>query len=67
MIGVGWFLGLVFVFYLIFPFFCVLLANKRRAWMAFAVSLVHNRVCLNYFDVDRRNILYSACFFGEVA
>lgn len=23
-IGMGWFLGLVFVFYLIFPFFCVL-------------------------------------------
>ena len=30
-IGVGWFLGLVFVFYLCFPFFCVLLANKKRA------------------------------------
>lgn len=62
-IGVGWFLGLVFVFYLIFPFFCVLLTNKKRAWMAFAVSLVYNLVCSNYFDVDRRNILYSACFF----
>lgn len=24
-IGVGWFLGLIFVFYLIFPFYCVLL------------------------------------------
>lgn len=30
-IGVGWFLGFVFVFYLIFPFFCVLIENKRRA------------------------------------
>ena len=27
-IGVGWFLGLVFVFYLIFPFFCYLLSDK---------------------------------------
>lgn len=26
-IGVGWFLGLIFVFYLIFPFFCVLICN----------------------------------------
>lgn len=62
-IGVGWFLGLVFVFYLIFPFFCVLIENKRRAWMAFVVSLMYNFVCANYFEVGRSNILYSACFF----
>lgn len=62
-IGVGWFLGLVFVFYLIFPFFCVLIENKRRAWMAFAVSLMYNFACANYFEVGRTNILYSACFF----
>lgn len=62
-IGVGWFLGLIFVFYLIFPFFCVLIENKRRAWMAFGVSLIYNFVCANYFDVGRTNILYSACFF----
>ena len=62
-IGVGWFLGLVFVFYLIFPFFCVLIENKRRAWMAFAVSLIYNFACANYFEVGRSNILYSACFF----
>lgn len=62
-IGVGWFLGLVFVFYLIFPFFCVLIENKRRAWIAFAVSLLYNFVCANYFEIGRTNILYSACFF----
>lgn len=62
-IGVGWFLGLVFVFYLIFPFFCVLIENKRRAWMAFIVSLIYNFVCANYFEVGRTNILYSGCFF----
>ncbi|MDD6489514.1 MAG: acyltransferase family protein [Clostridia bacterium] len=62
-IGVGWFLGLIFVFYLIFPFFCVLLENKKRAWISFAVSLIYNFVCVNYFDIGRTNILYSACFF----
>lgn len=62
-IGVGWFLGLVFVFYLIFPFFCVLIENKKKAWMAFTVSLMYNFACVNYFDVGRTNILYSACFF----
>ena len=62
-IGVGWFLGLIFVFYLVFPFFCVLIEDKRRAWMAFGISLVYNFVCANYFEVGRSNILYSACFF----
>ena len=62
-IGVGWFLGLVFVFYIIFPFFCVLLGNKRRGWIAFAISLVYNYACINYFEVARTNILYSACYF----
>lgn len=62
-IGVGWFLGLVFVFYICFPFFCVLLATKKRAWISFAVSLLYNFVCAEYFEVGRSNILYSACFF----
>ncbi len=62
-IGVGWFLGIVFVFYLIFPFFCTLIETKRRAWIAFAISLIYNYVCYAYFDVGRTNILYSACFF----
>lgn len=62
-IGVGCFLGLIFVFYLVFPFFCVLIENQRRAWTAFAVSLIYNFVCANYFEVGRSNILYSACFF----
>ena len=55
-IGVGWFLGLVFVFYLCFPFFCVLIQNKRRAWFAFAVSLIYTFVCEQYFNVGRQNI-----------
>lgn len=62
-IGVGWFLGLIFVFYLCFPFFCVLLENKRRAWIAFGISLLYNLACTQYFEVGRKNILYSACFF----
>ena len=62
-IGVGWFLGLVFVFYLCFPFFCCLIETKRRAWIAFFVSLIYNFVCSEYFNVGRANILYSACFF----
>lgn len=62
-IGVGWFLGLIFVFYICFPFFCVLIENRRRAWTVFGLSLVWHFICLFYFEADRANILYSACFF----
>lgn len=62
-IGVGWFLGLVFVFYLMFPFFCYLLSNKKRAWFSFLVALAFNLFCSEYFQIGRSNIMYSAVFF----
>lgn len=62
-IGVGWFLGLVFVFYLIFPFFCYLLSDKKRAWLSFGVALAFNLLCSNYFEIGRVHFLYSAVFF----
>ena len=61
-IGVGWFLGLIFAFYLIFPFYCVLIKNRRRAWCVFAVSLALNYVCGSYFGIGRTNIIYSLCY-----
>lgn len=62
-IGVGWFLGVIFVFYICFPFFGCLLEMRRRAWMAFIVSLIYNFVCINYFKTGASNILYSSCYF----
>ena len=62
-IGVGWFLGLVFVFYLVFPFFCYLISDKRRAWFSFAVAIVFNLFCSDYFGIERTNMMYSAMFF----
>ena len=41
----------------------MLLENKRRAWIAFGISLLYNLACTQYFEVGRKNILYSACFF----
>lgn len=71
-IGIGWFLGLIFVFYMIFPFFCFLISNKKRAWMAMVISMIFNVLCriyffdknhmLDQFDV-RTNIIYSSMFF----
>lgn len=62
-IGVGWYLGTVFVFYLTFPFFCVLIEKKCRAWFALAVSLVLHFICICYFDLDRHNYIFSLCYF----
>ncbi len=62
-IGVGWTLGVIFVFYLLFPFFCYLMGNKKRAWMTFVLALVFNLIAANYFEADRTNIIYSAVYF----
>lgn len=62
-IGVGWFLGVVFVFYLLFPFFCWLLQDRKRAWFSFAVALIFNALCTVYFHTGRGNFVYSAVFF----
>lgn len=62
-IGVGWFLGTVFAFYMLFPFFCFLLANKKRAWLALIASYIMNYLCRVYFDAGRESIAYSFIFF----
>lgn len=72
-IGVGWFIGLVFLFYMLFPFFVFLLDNKRRAWITFVASLALSLIGIYYFassiyfehsmDFGRTNIIYSSPFF----
>ena len=63
-IGVGWFLGVVFLFYMLFPFFVFLLDNKRRAWFSFVAALVFVLVGLVHFDpIDRKNMVFCAPLF----
>lgn len=62
-IGVAWYLGTVFVFYLVFPFFCVLIETKKRAWFSFGISVLLHYICMYYFDLGRHNFLFSLCFF----
>lgn len=62
-IGVGWFLGLVFVFYFLFPFFCYLLSSKKRAWVAFGICVLLNYLCRVYFEAGQESMAYSAVFF----
>lgn len=62
-IGVGWFIGLIFVFYISFPFFCSILDKKCKAWIVLGISLIYNYIGAEYFGITRKNILYCACFF----
>lgn len=62
-IGVSWTLAVIFVFYLLFPFFCFLLGNKKRAWSVTVVALVFNYLCGSYFNAERKNIIYDAIYF----
>ncbi|HFI0049453.1 TPA: acyltransferase family protein [Streptococcus suis] len=48
-IGVSWTLGVIFVFYFMYPFFVFLLYNKARAWLSFFISLFVNYFCQIYF------------------
>lgn len=48
-IGVAWTLGVIFLFYLLFPAFTVLMRTKRRAWLSLIVSIWVVFVCIQYF------------------
>lgn len=62
-IGVAWFLGLVFVFYAIFPLFCAMLNTKKSGWFFLLVSLLLNFVVRKFYGIERTNIIYSLPFF----
>lgn len=71
-IGVGWFLGVVFIFYMLFPFFCFLLHKKSFAWLSLVVAILLNVSCIIYFMdsdhvvdnfVNKHNFLFCAIFF----
>lgn len=52
-IGVAWTLGVIFVFYIIFPYFVFLLYSKKRAWFSLAISLLITYMCQIYFMTDK--------------
>ena len=62
-LGVAWFLGLIFVFYMIFPFFVFLFSNRKRAWLMTIVALGMNYVGDLYFHVGRVSFFYSFIYF----
>lgn len=71
-IGVSWTLGVIFVFYMLFPFFCFLLSSKKQGWLVMGITVVWSLICSEYFFDQvhvvesfspRSNILYVAVYF----
>ncbi len=62
-IGIGWFVGIIFAFYIMFPFYCVITANRVRTWITLTVSIILNYLCRYYFNTGSHNIIYCLCFF----
>lgn len=66
-VGVGWFLGTIFTFYMLFPFFTYCLANRRKGWFVLVVSLlmvvVSAHPLFEMGEIGRSNIIYSGPFF----
>ena len=73
-IGVGWFIGVIFVFYMLFPWFVYLLKSKRRVWFAWGVALLMHLLVVKYYLTEqfvlpseiansRHNIVFSFPFF----
>ena len=53
-IGVGWFIGVVCVFYMIFPCFVALMDNKKRAVIVSVISVILTILAVDYFKIDYR-------------
>lgn len=63
-IGVGWFWGIVFLFYMLFPFFVFMIDNKRRAWTSLVLALLFAYIIFEYYsNPGRKYMIYCAPLF----
>lgn len=62
-IGVGWTLGVIFGFYILFPFFVYLIWTKGRAWFSLFCTVGIAYVSRAYFEVGESLTFAWLCFF----
>ncbi|MCD7796367.1 MAG: acyltransferase, partial [Clostridiales bacterium] len=62
-IGVGWTLGVIFGFYILFPFFVFLIWNKRRAWFSFFLTVAIYFLIVLYFKPDSGALVFMWLFY----
>ena len=66
-VGVGWFLGVIFLFYLFFPFFTFILQSKKRAWMYFLIGVGLYFAVKCYFNPVKGSTLGSSSFVNVLS
>ena len=50
LLQVGWFLGMIFTFYIIFPFFVFMIWTKRRAWIVLFSTILLSLISSYYYN-----------------
>lgn len=60
-VGVGWALGVIFAFYMVYPFLVFCLYTKKQAWIVLFVSIILSYGARNYFSY---NGIYSNANFA---
>lgn len=49
LLQVGWFLGMIFTFYMIFPFFVFMIWTKKRAWMSLIITMILSTISTYWY------------------
>ena len=62
-IGVGWTLGAILGFYILFPFFVYLIWTKKWAWMTLLITVAISYVSKAYFEVGGSLCFTWLCYF----
>lgn len=62
-IGVGWALGVIFGFYILFPFFVYLVWTKKRAWMTLIITMVISYISEVHFAAGKSLCFPWLCYF----
>ena len=57
-VGVGWFLGIIFLFYVFYPFFTFMLQTKRSAWISLAV-IIGLYFCAEEYFVPSKGVSFG--------
>ncbi|MCC8081756.1 MAG: acyltransferase [Lachnospiraceae bacterium] len=62
-IGVGWTLGVIFGFYILFPFFIYLIWDRKRAWFSLLITSMIYFLCVEYFQSGGSLTFRWMCYF----
>lgn len=63
-VGVGWTLGVIFAFYMLFPFFVFLLWSKKRAWFVLVITLIFDVLKPYLFANETSFVLCNILIWG---